>query len=128
MLKCQNMYQSFLVETEGGRASSYVVLHSFIGTQECDDLHNLKQIRDDILGEVVTFGGNICQDRMTRFALCETNLKDDMIIDIIVSQQRSGMCTNVYNGLTMRNKLWYHISHRWDKFSTTIGRVIRENR
>jgi hypothetical protein len=123
MAKCQNVFKSFLIETEKPGVSPYTVLHSFLGTEECDELHDLKKVREEIVGEVKMFGGED-KDRMKRFDACETNEKDNKIIATIVSEQRLWMSAKIYDGLDYSGKTWYHTTYRFDRLAATIGALL----
>jgi hypothetical protein len=121
MAKCQNVFKSFLVETD---TTPYTILHSFLGTEECDEFHDLKKVREEIIGEVKMFGGKEDKDRMKRFEACETNKKDNKIIATIVSEQKLWMSAKIYDGLDCNGKAWYHTIYRFDRFAAAVSTLL----
>jgi hypothetical protein len=122
--RCQNIFKSFLAETDKQDTSPYTILHSFIFTEKCDQFHNLSEIRAEIKDKITTFGDKADKERINRFLACETNEKDDKIITTIVSEQRMWMYNNVYNGLNLKEKIWYHTTYRFDRLATSIGLLL----
>ena len=96
--------------------------------EKCDSVHDLKIIREGVKEKITKFRNIEDKQRLSRFSKCEPNYKDNEIIEEVVSQERDWMYNNVYNGLDMRLKIWYHTSYKFDKFMATIKQFVKSHK
>ncbi len=97
----------------GARFPGHQFIHHLEDSARCDDIYNLKPLRDSIEAEA----GSDVYSEVLKFSL------DPMIrhkADIAVQINYPWIDSELYNALPLWGKVEYHTSYAWDRWITTF--------